>query len=156
MLSPVVPIASPVLTDKKPESHGVPPKVRTTPHAPVSIPIVDRNVNVCMCKNDEFYESFIVVWKNLGAVQRQDVWKICPCVPVRTMYAAGTLNGCGAACPCLSLWERWQREALTERVDTLRKYAGGIFRLSKKPVIASQSADWRGNPFPKPPLCKGR
>ena len=26
---------------------------------------------------------------------------------------------------------------------------GRAFRLSKKPVIASQSADWRGNPFPK-------
>ena len=32
----------------------------------------------------------------------------------------------------------------------------GLVSLSKKPVIASQSADWRGNPFPKPPLCKGR
>lgn len=36
----------------------------------VSIPIADRNVNVCMCKNDEFHESFIVVWKKLDAVQR--------------------------------------------------------------------------------------
>lgn len=36
----------------------------------VSIPIADRKVNVCMCKNDEFYESFIVVWKKLDAVQR--------------------------------------------------------------------------------------
>lgn len=36
----------------------------------VSIPIADRKVNVCMCKNDEFYESFIFVWKKLDAVQR--------------------------------------------------------------------------------------
>lgn len=36
----------------------------------VSIPIADRKVNVCMCKNDEFYESFIVVWKKPDAVQR--------------------------------------------------------------------------------------
>ena len=51
-------------------------------------------------------------------------------------------------------------EVATRSVDGegrhVKKYAGGIFRLSKKPVIASQSADWRGNPFPKPPLCKGR
>ena len=26
--------------------------------------------------------------------------------------------------PCLSLWERWPSAARTERVDTLRKYAG--------------------------------
>ena len=26
---------------------------------------------------------------------------------------------------------------------------GAVGRLSKKPVIASQSADWRGNPFSK-------
>ena len=42
----------------------------------------------------------------------------CHCKPVRTIYAVGTLNGCGAACPCLSLF-----------------------------VIASQCAHWRGNPF---------
>ncbi len=32
--------------------------------------------------------------------------------------------------PCLSLWERWPSAARTERVDTLRKYASGIFLVS--------------------------
>ena len=31
---------------------------------------------------------------------------------------------------------------------------GAAFGLPKKPVIASQSADWRGNPFPKRPILR--
>ena len=48
------------------------------------------------------------------------------------------------------LWDS-RMEARSAAGCSGEKRTGGsrFFRLSKKPVIASQSADWRGNPFPK-------
>ena len=50
-------------------------------------------------------------------------------------------------------------EVATRSVDGegrhVKKYAGGIFRLSKKPVIASQSADWLAIRFQSLPCVRG-
>lgn len=72
MLSPcrVPSHTRPVFHARRNTAYGTQHSAGNTPYVLSCIPIADRKVNVCMCKNDEFYESFIVVWKKLDAVQR--------------------------------------------------------------------------------------
>ena len=51
----------------------------------------------------------------------------------------------GSSCYDLMRCDRCVSQGHSKRADT----SVSALRLSKKPVIASQSADWRGNPFSK-------